>query len=235
MGRCIGTISQPSQCPLLTARTGHLDLEMLQQISHQFQSQQGVVQRQELLFELRAHGQQFAPAVGQPATVVPVVGRLDRQRANRRVITARLRLHAGQQLLQPAPHMRQVCWHGHRRVIRQPLRLANPQAVLELLAAGQAKTPTAVAADHHQPRLRTLQCDDVRQRADRLERFRLEGLAVGCLRATLTHLLPLRQAHHPEGRTLLVAAADQIEVAHLEDAQRQHAAGKQHRLQWKQR
>ena len=43
------------------------------------------------------------------------------------------------------------------------------------------------------------------------------------------------QAHHAERFAGLVAAADHVEVTHLEDAQRQRAAGEQHALQREQR
>ena len=45
----------------------------------------------------------------------------------------------------------------------------------------------------------------------------------------------LGQGDHPERRPGAVTFADHVQVAHLEDAQRQHAPGEQHGIQGEQR
>ena len=98
--------------------------------------------------------------------------------------------------------------------------------MLELVAGGDAKALRTDGADHHEAGAGRFQFADGRQGAD---------IGEGFLAARLPHLRALRQQNHAEWRAGLVAAADHVQVAHLENAQLQYAAGKQHRAQREQR
>jgi 3,4-dihydroxy-2-butanone 4-phosphate synthase len=69
--------------------------------------------------------------------------------------------------------------------------------------------------------------DDARQRADAVK-------ALAAL-AGLLHLDALGQAHHAKRGAAFVATLDHVQVAHLENAQRQQTVRKQHQVERKQR
>ncbi|MNV97022.1 hypothetical protein D3C71_1920940 [compost metagenome] len=74
--------------------------------------------------------------------------------------------------------------------------------------------------------MRRVEGADVGERAD-------GGKALG-FGAGLAHLGAARQADHAEGGAGLAALADHVEVADLEDAQGQQAAGEENRAEWEQ-
>ena len=47
-----------------------VQFQALQHIAHQLQAQQRAVQRHQVVFQFQRHGQQLAPAVGDPAAVL---------------------------------------------------------------------------------------------------------------------------------------------------------------------
>jgi hypothetical protein len=128
--------------------------------------------------------------------------------------------------------------HRHVGVVGQQLDVGNPQAVLELLATLDPEPLRADAGDHHQARLRALELRDARERADGKEGLAREAvarrLAVGGARPA-AGVRPFAQADDAERFAGLVAVAYHVQVAHLEDAQRQGAAREQDRLERKQR
>lgn len=111
--------------------------------------------------------------------------------------------------------------------------VGHPQAVGQATAGGDVKALLAAAVDEHQAGLRVLDLLDAGDGADLVKRLVRE--AVGGGRVGTPHLAAFAEAHHPEGGARRVAAFDHVQVAHLEDAQRHPAAGKQNGLQRKQR
>ncbi len=103
----------------------------------------------------------------------------------------------------------------------------EPQAV-GLLArrAGQREAPGAAGAQLQQAGLRRVDLVDARERAGGLEADRLRRIA---------DLAAGAQADHAEAAAAAQAAADEVEVARLEDLELQPRAGKQHQPQRKQR
>ncbi|MCY1314580.1 hypothetical protein D9M70_652460 [compost metagenome] len=90
-----------------------------------------------------------------------------------------------------------------------------------------AKARRADAFDLQQAALRRVEGADVGERADGGKAF---GFGAG-----LAHLGAARQADDAERGAGLAALADHVEVADLEDTQRQQATGKQDRTERKER
>mmetsp|Transcript_61159 Transcript_61159/g.144442 ORF Transcript_61159/g.144442 Transcript_61159/m.144442 type:complete len:285 (-) Transcript_61159:471-1325(-) len=210
---------KPRCSPLSPA--GWRRLERIQPVHHQFQPQQRVVHRHQTLALVGRHGQQLGPAVGQPAGVIPLVGRLHRQLLRRGALG-----QAGQQIPQLASGRAQVLRHGHRRIGRQALDIGHPEAVAEAARPMQTEAFAATGSHQQQAGLDLLDMLDAGQRADVVK-----GLPLKTLALAPPDLVALDQGHHAEGLAPGLTAPHHVEIARLEDAQRQQTAGEQHRSQ----
>ncbi|MNR30244.1 hypothetical protein D3C85_1476890 [compost metagenome] len=132
-----------------------------------------------------------------------------------------------QQLGQRLGRGLQVLGHGHRQVLVNEFHIGDPQAVRQAAALAHAKALCALAQQVHQSGLRVLQLGNRRQRAHGMELFGW--------RARLAHLLAFAQRDHAKRCAGARTFAHHVQVAHLEHAQRQPAAGKQHAAQREQR
>ena len=122
--------------------------------------------------------------------------------------------------------MAQIVGNFEGQIVGDGFDLGRPQPVLLQFARTNAKALHADAFDLHQPGLRRFEFADGREGTER-------GKALGFSPGP-ANLRALREADHAKRRAVLVASADHVEVAHLEDAQWQEAAGKQHSAQGEQ-
>ena len=165
-----------------------------QHVAHQFQPHQRVVQFHQALLELppaaaavRTSG--WPPSRSRPAARARCSGIWPGAAGLVAAAT-------GSALPSASAVTLQVVGDGHRHVGGQPLDVGHPQAVLELVAGGDAKALRAGGADHHQAGLRVLEFADGGQRADLREGFLCCPAAAPRCPASAT---PRRTARRPCG------------------------------------
>ncbi|MCY1550969.1 hypothetical protein D9M68_872640 [compost metagenome] len=91
--------------------------------------------------------QQLGPAVGHPAAVVPVVGRLQWHFVHALRVTLP---QVVQQALQRIAGGHQVFWHRNHGFGRVEPHVGHPQAMRQLVATGHLEALQSTAMDHQQ-------------------------------------------------------------------------------------
>ena len=196
------------------------DAGSCQQVAHQFKSHERAVQCHQLLLQRWRQRQQLAPAIGQPAAIVEAIGLGEWHRHMLFTGLGALTLERLHELAQCQGGVLQVGGNRMGQIVVEQFGIGRPQSVLLQRAVPDAKALRTVALYLQQAGLWRCKLADDRQGADGGKPF-----SAG---AGSPHLATGGQADDAKRRAGLVAAPDHVEVANLENAQRQQTTRKQH-------